>query len=261
MKKVFISGSISIKEIPQKVYPRLDNMIKNNLKILVGDAPGIDSAVQNYFKSKGYSNLCVYSIYENARYMADKNCLFKQIIFPHKIEIECEGCEDKQEKEIKKERDKQSFKDKAMADECDYGLVIWDEKSNGCYQNIQNLARLKKFYEVYDNNINVMDFLNDKDKLPENIKILYEENNGLSAKELLKRLDNSALINTKHLNKFLCENGIIKKIDGGYKALSGYESYIKVKKYKGRETKHIKYAVDLVNVIEGLISKEPSLVC
>lgn len=247
MKKVFISGSISIKEIPQKVYPRLDNMIKNNLEILIGDAPGIDSAVQDYFKLKRYFNLCVYSIYDSARYKADGRFKFKKIDFPHKIEIEYEECGDKKEKKINKERDKQSFKDKAMANDCDYGLIIWDEKSNGCYQNIQNLSNLKKLYEVYDDNI--QDFLDNEQKLAENVKICYEENNGLSADEICKRLDNSNLTNARSLNKFLCENGIIKKIDHSYKAQNGYEKYIKIKKYKGKETKQIKYAVELVRLI------------
>ena len=109
MKKVFISGSISIKTIPQKVYPRLDNMIKNNLEILVGDAPGIDSAVQNYFKSKEYFNLCVYSIYSSARYKADNRFNFKQINFPNKIEIETKELEEKKRKRNKKRERKAIF--------------------------------------------------------------------------------------------------------------------------------------------------------
>lgn len=141
-----------------------------------------------------------------------------------------------------------------MAEDCDYGLVIWDEKSSGCYKNIKNLAKLNKLYEIYDSNVN--DFLDDKEKLAENIKILYEANNGLSADEICKRLGNDNLKNARQLNKFLCEKGIIKRIDDSYKAQKGYEEYIIIKKYKGKETKQMKYAVELVALIEEMLANE-----
>ena len=56
MKKVFISGSIAIKALPECVLLSLDKMMQNNLEILVGDASGIDEQIQKYFSKHKYKN-------------------------------------------------------------------------------------------------------------------------------------------------------------------------------------------------------------
>jgi len=42
-KKVFISGSISIKKLPKEAQKSIDNIINKGFEILVGDAKGVDS--------------------------------------------------------------------------------------------------------------------------------------------------------------------------------------------------------------------------
>jgi len=42
---VFISGSIAIKTLPQEVKNSIHKIVDNKMKILVGDANGIDSLV------------------------------------------------------------------------------------------------------------------------------------------------------------------------------------------------------------------------
>ena len=60
-KKVFISGSISIKRLPKEALKSIDKIISNFFEIIVGDARGVDSLVQEYCDSRGYHNVTVYS--------------------------------------------------------------------------------------------------------------------------------------------------------------------------------------------------------
>ena len=48
MTKVFISGSMKIKKLDSNVMERLDNIINSNYEVIVGDANGVDSSIQNY---------------------------------------------------------------------------------------------------------------------------------------------------------------------------------------------------------------------
>jgi len=48
MKNVFVSGSINIKKLDSKVIERLKNIISSNLRVIVGDANGVDSSIQEY---------------------------------------------------------------------------------------------------------------------------------------------------------------------------------------------------------------------
>lgn len=64
MSKVFISGSISIKKLPACVEDSIKKIIDAKLEILVGDADGIDTMVQNYCKKLNYNAVTVYSIYK-----------------------------------------------------------------------------------------------------------------------------------------------------------------------------------------------------
>lgn len=66
--KVFISGSITIKKLPTCVENSLQRIKDQNLGLLVGDADGIDTMVQNYCKKMNYLNIIVYSIYSSPRY-------------------------------------------------------------------------------------------------------------------------------------------------------------------------------------------------
>jgi len=60
MKKVFIAGSRRLSRIPPEVRQRLDEMIRRELTILVGDANGADKAVQSYFAEQKYADVTIY---------------------------------------------------------------------------------------------------------------------------------------------------------------------------------------------------------
>lgn len=78
---VFISGSSKTqnrdsewyrKELPRSIRAKVNSYIKAHKRIIIGDAPGIDTQVQNYLKRKGYKNVIVYST-GKARYKADSD--------------------------------------------------------------------------------------------------------------------------------------------------------------------------------------------
>ena len=78
MKKVFISGSISLKALPNIVKKSLQTIQEKNIHVLVGDAKGIDSLIQEYFSKKLYFNLTICSIYKIPRHCKNNN--FKTIL-------------------------------------------------------------------------------------------------------------------------------------------------------------------------------------
>jgi len=169
MKKVFISGSINLSILPKIVEKSLKTIQEQNIKILVGDAKGIDSLIQDYFSKKAYFNLNIYSIYETPRNRKNNN--FKTIL----IDVDMD---------IKSERKKQEKKDEYMSLNSDYSFVIWDGKSKGSFNNIQRALENNKLLKVY--------YTKDGRLLQENelnrdtINKIYEKNNGLTLRELSK---------------------------------------------------------------------------
>lgn len=60
MSKIFISGSMNIKNINPMIIKRIDNMIGANSDILIGDANESDQYIQEILKAKEYKNVTVY---------------------------------------------------------------------------------------------------------------------------------------------------------------------------------------------------------
>jgi hypothetical protein len=133
MSKVFISGSIAIKKIPVAVEESLQKIMHNHFEILVGDAKGIDTLVQNYCLQHNYHNVTVYSITEKPRYKADS-------FYSRCINVPSH---------LKNGRERQQEKDKAMTLDSDYSFVIWDGKSQGSYENALRAIEQHKKIKVY----------------------------------------------------------------------------------------------------------------
>ena len=127
--KVFISGSISIKKLPIEVVSSVKKIIEQKIQILVGDADGIDTLIQDFCLAENYTNLTVYSISAIPRYQASDKFNFKHI-FP--------------DKKIKKERARQQEKDKAMTNDSEFSFVIWDCRSKGSYANLMRALEKNK---------------------------------------------------------------------------------------------------------------------
>lgn len=132
MNKVFIAGSRKLGKLNDLVRTRLDNIVQNNYTVLVGDANGVDKAVQNYMTSKNYNNVFVYHVGNHYR-----NNLGQW----KTIQVE----EPSKTKNFKY----YATKDLQMAKDTDYGLMIWDLESKGTLNNMINLLKLNKAVIVY----------------------------------------------------------------------------------------------------------------
>ena len=66
--RVFISGKVSYdKPLDDKLKEEVDKIIRANAHILIGDAPGADTRVQEYLAEKGYLNVTVFTTDEKVR--------------------------------------------------------------------------------------------------------------------------------------------------------------------------------------------------
>lgn len=134
MHKVFISGSMSIKKINLEVLERINNIIDSGYQVLVGDADGVDTSIQSHLLEKNAKSVLVYCTGEQPR-----NNIGKWSI--NKIETKYKPGT----------RSYFTAKDLVMADDCDYGLMIWDAKSTGTLSNTVELLRREKKSLVFVN--------------------------------------------------------------------------------------------------------------
>ena len=151
MRKIFISGSISSKEIPKDIIKSVDDCRKKNYTILIGDAPGIDKNIQDRLKADNYKNVEVYHVGPSPRNLSDRDWIVRRI----SVDIENE----KFFKNRKYTREAQMLKDKAMSNDADFGLVIWKDTSKnrfgktsvskGSLNNIYNLLVQNKYVGLF----------------------------------------------------------------------------------------------------------------
>ncbi|MDL2304922.1 hypothetical protein LJC72_06240 [Bacteroides sp. OttesenSCG-928-D19] len=138
MKKIFVSGSISIKELDKPTIICIDYFMEHDVYFLIGNANGVDKAAQQYLFENNYRNVVVYfsgkSVRNNVGGWQTKRCINSENLTGRKL---------------------YQVKDKEMATDCDFGLMLWDGKSKGTKNNIDNLEALKKAYllvtQVYNN--------------------------------------------------------------------------------------------------------------
>lgn len=241
MKKVFISGSIAIKALPECVLQSLDKMMQNNLEILVGDASGIDEQIQKYFSKHKYKNVTVYSIYNQPRNLNSSNFNVKVI----DVKIKSNS-----------EREKQKEKDKAMTNDSEYSLVIWDGKSKGSYSNILRSLEQKKAVKVYLDEIKKF-IEKDKITIPE-IEYIYRKNNGYTAQEIVEYLlaiNITQFKNTRDLNKYLIEKKIIAKEESIYIPVMDKNFFI-IETYQGKVS-GLKFTNEFIQWFEQEIKTVP----
>src|SRR5216110_965322 len=60
MHSVFVAGSRALSKLNAQVKERLDNILRKEFTVLVGDANGADKAVQRYLAERGYGQVFVY---------------------------------------------------------------------------------------------------------------------------------------------------------------------------------------------------------
>lgn len=125
--KIFISGSISIKTLPEQAKKKINEILQDNHEILVGDADGVDKLVRNYLAERNCHNITVYS--------TGKPRCDIPINWKHKEVSPQRGV---------RGREHFALKDKAMAQDCDAAFAIWDGRSQGTHDNIEKTKEMGK---------------------------------------------------------------------------------------------------------------------
>lgn len=128
---VFIAGSISIKSLATAVTQRLDSIVQKKHSVVVGDAAGVDTAVQRHLHKRGYKPVTVYCINQARNNLGN---------WPVVTVANIKG---------RPRRSDFGKKDLAMAQAADVGFMIWDDQSSGTLNNVLNLLDVGKKSLVY----------------------------------------------------------------------------------------------------------------
>jgi len=233
--KVFISGSISIKKLPNKVINSLNKIKENNFEVLVGDAKGIDSLIQDFYQD--YENVTIYTAEEIPRYISNSYFNIKYI------------------STNKTGREKHTQKDIMMTFDSDYSFVIWDGKSKGSYLNIIRAIENNKKVKVYLNSINNFIKANKNE-----IEFIFRENNGYNTSEILELSDiiSKNFKNSRELNKYLLNNNILFKENNIYMPNEKYKNMFIVEKYRGK-IKGVKFKNSFIKFLEDKLSLKKTI--
>jgi probable addiction module antidote protein len=127
MSTVFVGGSRHVSRLSREARERLRNVTDLKAQILVGDANGADKAVQKLLHDDGYPHVTVYC--------SGHQCRNNLGGWPTESIEASPGA---------KGFDFYAAKDRVMARNADYGLMIWDGKSPGTVLNILRLVQLGK---------------------------------------------------------------------------------------------------------------------
>jgi len=127
MNTVFIGGSRHLSRLSPEVKGRLHNITTSGARVVVGDADGADKAVQKFLHDASYKNVIVFCSGDNCR-----NNLGQWETRHIRTSKHAKGF------------DFYATKDREMAREADFGLMIWDGKSAGTVLNILRLIRADK---------------------------------------------------------------------------------------------------------------------
>ena len=133
MTKIFLGGSRHAGRLSSQIREKLDDIIQKNFLVVVGDAKGADRAFQEYFREKNYRNVEVFC--------TEGICRNNVGNWPTR-DIPAETS--------KRDAQFYSCKDRAMAQEAEIGLMMWDGKSIGTLLNMYRLLALSKKVAVYN---------------------------------------------------------------------------------------------------------------
>jgi hypothetical protein len=131
MTKVFIGGSRAVSRLNHTIREKLDDLIARQCEILVGDANGADKAAQEHLAQQQYQHVIVYCM---------NTCRNNAGNWPTK-QVEASG--------NRKDFAYYAAKDLAMARDSKCGVMLWDGKSKGTLNNLQQLLTQQKQVLVY----------------------------------------------------------------------------------------------------------------
>lgn len=172
MTTVFIAGSISISRLHEKVADRINKIVSSDFNVVVGDADGADTSIQECLQRHQAGKVTVYCTGESPR-----NNVAEWPV--HRVVSKAKAGT----------RAYFTAKDLEMARHSDYGLMVWDCKSTGTLSNVIELLREKKKSVVFVNKNK--DFVTVSDKgglerlvafMSDHARAKAEEKIGLTAK-------------------------------------------------------------------------------
>lgn len=133
MNTIFIGGSRHVSRLPAEIRDRIDNVISGGHRVVVGDANGADKAVQKHLLESHYDKVTVFCTGQQPR---------------NNLGSWRTHCVDAP----KGAKGFQFYaaKDREMAAEADFGLMIWDGKSPGTVLNVLRLALAGKIAVLFD---------------------------------------------------------------------------------------------------------------
>ena len=170
--KVFIAGARAVSVLDDVVKERLNNIFIKNYTAIIGDASGVDCTVQRFFSNLGYRNVIIYASEGKAR-----NNIGNWDVHCVDVPIRSRGF------------DYYAVKDMAMANDADYGFMIWNGESKGTLNNIINLLNLDKKSIVYLTTNKEFYSIDGIDELQELV-----DSCGQTAKNLLNKLVKSSIM-------------------------------------------------------------------
>ncbi|RZF63922.1 hypothetical protein EWE75_13100 [Sphingomonas populi] len=144
METVFISGSIAISRLDERVKDRISKAVEAGLSVAVGDADGADTSIQQHLASINAEHVTVYCSGDRPRNNVGDWTV--ENVYPDA------------------EPGTRAYftaKDLKMAAAANYGLMIWDTKSTGTLSNVFELLKDKKTSVVFVNKAKT--FVNVKD--------------------------------------------------------------------------------------------------
>lgn len=172
MTTVFIAGSISISRLHEKVADRINKIVSSDFNVVVGDADGADTSIQECLQRYRAGKVTVYCTGDSPR-----NNVAEWPV--HRVVSKAKAGT----------RAYFTAKDLEMARNSDYGLMVWDCKSTGTLSNVIELLREKKKSVVFVNKNKDFVTVSDKDGLEHLVAFMSdharakaEEKIGLTAK-------------------------------------------------------------------------------
>jgi hypothetical protein len=127
MTTVFMAGSMNIKKLDRKFKERMANVIAQDYDVIVGDAHGADTSIQEFLLESGAVKVTVYCSGMNSRNNVG-HWYVNSVTTNHSPGS----------------RAFFAAKDIKMAEAADFGLMIWDAKSTGTLGNVIELLTQKK---------------------------------------------------------------------------------------------------------------------
>lgn len=172
MTTVFIAGSISISRLHEKVLDRINRIVSSDFNVVVGDADGADTSIQECLQRYRAGKVTVYCTGDSPR-----NNVAEWPV--HRVVSKAKAGT----------RAFFTAKDLEMARDSDYGLMVWDCKSTGTLSNVIELLREKKKSVVFVNKNKDFVTVSDRDGLERLVAFMSdharakaEEKIGLAAK-------------------------------------------------------------------------------